>query len=133
MWISLHMDGRKMLRQLFWTAVFVGGIALSYQYGRQSAKHDDIQVHTLGGHHYLEWKAMEKNYPLYHFGEDLYLGGREHQLKGADYVLRATIANKLIPEQVLPPEKEKQTLREQVLKEFDKAKQKAKEIKEDLW
>lgn len=133
MWISFRMNGTKMLRQLFWTGVFLGGLALSYNYGKDSVKNEDIQIQQFGGQTYLHWNAMDKTYPLYHFGEDLFMGSRDHQLKGANYVLRATIANKLAPERSPIPQHKGKTVKEKVVDEYYNFKERAQDIKEEFW
>jgi len=70
---------------------------------------------------------------LYHFGEDLFMGSREHQLKGADYVRRATIADKLAPERSPIPHHKEKTVKEKVVDEYNNFKERAQDLKEELW
>jgi hypothetical protein len=123
-----------MLRKLLWTSVFVAGLAGAYQYGKKAAEHKDLEINTVKGQNYLMWKSTGKTYQLHQFGEDLYMGGKEHQLKGAYYLLQEQATSSTLPATSTPPQKQKQaTLKEQIVKEFEELKEKALELKEELW
>lgn len=126
-----------MLKNMFLTAAVLAGMVLAYNYGEnnglQSSNNDPIQVEQVGDKTYLHWTTMDKTYDIRQFGNELYMGSRDHQITGATLLVGESFGNNFPMRTPVAAQGKNESLKDKLTDEFYNAVDKAKDLKKELW